>query len=102
MALSSFRQELANGLRVLPRVGADRAETKAMSAAGLARRPEIGLRISAQADYRRSDFIFPRTQSLAFRDMPWEGRLRPRRSWGEIGTYAVIFCAGSVLMTTLI
>jgi hypothetical protein len=72
-----------------------------MSAAGLAGRPEIGLRISAQADYKRSDFYFPRTQSLSFRDMPWERRLRPQRSWGEIGTFAVIACAGTLLMTTL-
>jgi hypothetical protein len=71
-----------------------------MSAAGLARRP--GALISAQADYKRSDFIFPRTQSLAFRDVPWERRLRPQRTWGEIGTYAALACAGTLLMTTLI
>jgi len=73
-----------------------------MSAAGLTRKPEIGLRIGAQADYKRSDFIFPRTQSLAFREMPWERRLKPQRSWGEIGTYAALACAGTLLMTTLI
>jgi hypothetical protein len=35
--------------------------------------------IAAHADYRREDFIFPRTQSLAMRDMEWESRLKPIR-----------------------
>ena len=28
--------------------------------------------ISCHADYRREHFMFPRTQSSALRDMPWE------------------------------
>ena len=38
--------------------------------------------IGAHADYSRNDYIFPRQQSLAMREMEWEGRLKPLRSWG--------------------
>ncbi len=37
--------------------------------------------IGAHADYRREDFVFARTQSLEMRDMEWEGRLKPLKSW---------------------
>ncbi len=39
--------------------------------------------IAAHADYRRDDYIFPRTQSLTMRLMEWEGRLKPIRPWGS-------------------
>lgn len=39
--------------------------------------------ISAHADYRREDFVFARTQSLAMQAMKWEGRLKPIRPWGS-------------------
>ena len=35
--------------------------------------------IAAHADHRRDDFIFPRTQSRALREMVWEQRLPPLR-----------------------
>ncbi len=38
--------------------------------------------IGAHADYRREDFIFPRTQSLAMREAEWENRLKPIKPWG--------------------
>ena len=40
-------------------------------------------RIGANADYRRDDYIFPRQQSLAMRQMEWEDRLKPIRPWGS-------------------
>ena len=38
---------------------------------------------AAHADYRREDFIFPRTQSLKMRDAKWETRLPPMKPWGS-------------------
>ena len=38
--------------------------------------------IAAHADYRREDFIFPRTQSLIMRDCTWEGREKKLPHWG--------------------
>jgi len=38
--------------------------------------------IGAHADYRREDYIFPRTQSPALRALPWESRLGPIKPWG--------------------
>ena len=34
------------------------------------------------ADYRRDDYIFPRTQSLQMRAMTWE-RSEPLKHWGS-------------------
>jgi hypothetical protein len=39
--------------------------------------------IAAHADYRREDFIFPRTQSLKMRGLKWESRLPPMKPWGS-------------------
>ena len=39
--------------------------------------------IAAHADYRREDFIFPRTQSLKTRSLKWEKRLPPMKPWGS-------------------
>ncbi len=39
--------------------------------------------IAAHADYRREDFIFPRTQSLKMRCLKWESRLPPMKPWGS-------------------
>ncbi|MBL6936725.1 MAG: hypothetical protein ISS15_07545 [Alphaproteobacteria bacterium] len=44
--------------------------------------------IASHADYRRSDFIFSRTQSREMRNAQWEDRIRPMRTWSEIGGYA--------------
>jgi|GEM_PF-2031867 len=44
------------------------------------RTPEArAITIAAHADHRREDFIFPRTQSRAMREMVWEQRLPPLR-----------------------
>lgn len=37
--------------------------------------------IGAHADYRREDYVFQRTQSLAMRAREWEKRLKPMRPW---------------------
>lgn len=37
--------------------------------------------IGAHADYRREDFIFPRTQSPQLRELEWENRLKPLKPW---------------------
>ncbi len=39
--------------------------------------------IGAHADYNRSDYVFPRTQSLALRRATWAKRDRPIRGLGE-------------------
>jgi hypothetical protein len=77
-----------------------------MSAIGISgaspfvRKPRI---IAAKADYRRSDFIFPRTQSLTMRDAPWAKRTRRLYSWSQIGGYgAAAALAATALMTVLI
>ena len=54
--------------------------------------------ISSHSDYRREDFIFARTQSCALRDMPWDNRIKPLRSWDSIIFTALGF-AGAVLLT---
>lgn len=70
-----------------------------MSAMGLAqeplfRRPRI---IASHADYKRTDFVFNRTQSREMKSAQWESRIRPMRSWSEIGTYGgVAFLATAI------
>jgi hypothetical protein len=39
--------------------------------------------IGAHADYRREDFVFARTQSLAMRELEWENRIKPIKPWGS-------------------
>ena len=58
--------------------------------------------ISAHADYRRSDFVFPRTQSNAMRDLPWDGRMKPMRCWCELTTYAAAGFVGAVVAMAMI
>jgi hypothetical protein len=40
--------------------------------------PIIGL----QAEFRREDYVYARMQSYAMRNMEWEERAEPIRSWG--------------------
>jgi hypothetical protein len=70
-----------------------------MSAAGLAQEPLFRRSriIASHADHRRSDFIFNRTQSLEMKSAPWESRIKPMRSWSEIGTYG-----GAVMLATML
>ena len=50
-----------------------------MSAMGLPNGKDFIL--SGYADYRHDALVFPRQQSPAFRDLEWEDRVRPLRSW---------------------
>ena len=61
-----------------------------MSAIGLLPRPTPKLIVSRHADWRREDFVFPRTQSAVMRDMPWEDRAQPLKSWDRM----VYSCVG--------
>ena len=55
---------------------------KQMSAIGMSAAPRgKGFAISAYADIRHEQLFFERQQSLALRDMEWEGRIRPMTSW---------------------
>jgi len=42
-------------------------------------RPQVA---GVHADYRRDDYIFPRTQSPQMREMTWE-RSKPLKHWGS-------------------
>ncbi|HWY63202.1 MAG TPA: hypothetical protein VNW15_14965 [Rhizomicrobium sp.] len=46
-----------------------------------ANRPTI---VSSHADYRRSDYIFPRAQSRVMNDREWERREAPLHSWTKM------------------
>jgi hypothetical protein len=35
------------------------------------------------ADYRRDDYVFPRTQSLGMRELKWDERMQPLKHWGS-------------------
>ncbi|HUO03221.1 MAG TPA: hypothetical protein VMU31_10615 [Rhizomicrobium sp.] len=49
--------------------------------------------ISAHAEYRRSDYMFPRAQSRALSQLPWEDRAPGLRSWGSVVIPAVTAAA---------
>jgi hypothetical protein len=73
-----------------------------MSAAGLAQTRLFPPRIIAShAEHRRTDFIFSRTQSLEMKSAQWETRIKPMRSWSEIGSYAGV-AAMATLLTVFI
>jgi len=74
-----------------------------MSAMGIG--PDFAVRtrlIGAHADYRRTDFMFARSQSNVMRDVPWEHRLKPPRPWGEITGYAAAICAATILASAFL
>ena len=50
--------------------------------------------ISAHAEYRRSDYMFPRAQSRALSQLPWEDRAPGLRSWSHVLIPAVTAAAG--------
>jgi hypothetical protein len=56
-----------------------------MSAMGMSAAPRgKGFVISAYADVRHEQLFFERQQSLALRNMEWEGRVRPMLSWSSL------------------
>ena len=42
--------------------------------------------LSAYADYRRDAMMFARQQSPALRELEWEDRVRPLKSWSSLLT----------------
>jgi hypothetical protein len=42
------------------------------------------LNVSARADYRRSDYLFTRAQSVAYSQLEWERRTPGLRSWNDL------------------
>ena len=55
-----------------------------MSAIGMSASRGKGFAISAYADIRHEQLVFERQQSLALRNMEWEGRIRPMTSWSAL------------------
>lgn len=68
-----------------------------MSAIGLPKGKDFI--ISAYADYRHDSLVFARMQSQQLRDLEWEGRLKPLRSWSSlIGRSAILLAfTGAIL-----
>jgi hypothetical protein len=50
--------------------------------------------ISAHAEYRRSDYLFPRAQSRGLSQLAWEDRAPGLRSWSHVLVPAVTAAAG--------
>ncbi|HEX2590557.1 MAG TPA: hypothetical protein VHL34_03640 [Rhizomicrobium sp.] len=58
--------------------------------------------IGAHADYRPSDYLYARTQSLQMRDTPWESRIKPLPNWRNYGIQALTVAAAVALTFTLV
>ncbi len=58
--------------------------------------------IGARAEFRRSDYYFPRTQSTAMRDLPWENRVKPIRSWNRVAAYTAVAVTIGALAANMI
>ena len=55
-----------------------------MSAIGMSALRGKGFAVSAYADVRHEQLCFERQQSLAMRNMEWEGRVRPLLPWSTL------------------
>jgi hypothetical protein len=55
-----------------------------MSAIGLSAPRGKGFTVSAYADVRHEHLFFERQQSLALRNMEWEGRVEPLLPWSSL------------------
>ena len=55
-----------------------------MSAIGLSAPRGKGFALSAYADVRHQHMFFERQQSLALREMEWEGRVQPLLPWSAL------------------
>jgi hypothetical protein len=58
--------------------------------------------VGSQAEYRASDYFFPRTQSLAMRAIPWERRRKPIQPVDRYAVYALALIASVTLAYVLI
>jgi hypothetical protein len=59
---------------------------KSMSAIGFSAPRARDFHVSACADWRQDQLVFARQQSLALRQMAWESRIKPLRSWSSLVT----------------
>jgi hypothetical protein len=55
-----------------------------MSAIGLSAPRARNFHVSACADWRQEQLVFARQQSLAMRQMDWEERAKPLKSWSSL------------------
>ncbi|HEY1709482.1 MAG TPA: hypothetical protein VGG10_14540 [Rhizomicrobium sp.] len=58
--------------------------------------------IGSQAEYRASDYFFPRTQSLSMRAVPWERKPKPIQPVDRYALYALALVASLTLAYVLI
>lgn len=73
-----------------------------MSAIGFSAPRVRNFHISSSADWRQDQLVFARQQSLAMREMAWEGRIKPLRSWSSlITTWACVGLATLALVSLL-
>ncbi|HXS07235.1 MAG TPA: hypothetical protein VN723_10625 [Rhizomicrobium sp.] len=71
-----------------------------MSAIGLPNGKDFVL--SAYADYRRDAMMFARQQSPAMRELEWESRVRPLKSWASLlAPWLAGFLTAILLLTCL-
>ncbi|MGH6828444.1 MAG: hypothetical protein ACREFW_06010 [Rhizomicrobium sp.] len=55
--------------------------------------------ISASADYRHDTLVFARMQSQALRELEWENRLKPLKSWSAL---LARFAIGAALLAAIL
>ena len=58
--------------------------------------------IGSQAEYRASDYFFPRTQSPEMRALPWEKQPKPIQPWNSYAVYALALVATATCAFVLI
>ena len=73
-----------------------------MSAIGFDSHSKAKAIISCHADYRREHFMFPRTQSSALRDRPWEHRAKPLQCWDRLFYNGLVVAALAALVLELL
>ena len=72
-----------------------------MSAIGMSAPRGKKFVLSAYADYRHDHMVFARQQSLAMREMDWEGRVEPMLPWSALiirGVGVAVLAAASLAM----
>lgn len=73
-----------------------------MSAIGFSAPRVRDFHISSSADWRQDQLVFARQQSLAMREMAWEDRIKPLRSWSSlITTWGSVAMAAAALLVLL-
>ena len=78
-------RKIGNGTichRVIRPEGTLKSQGLNMSAIGMSRGK--GFKISAYAGYDHDHLVFARQQSHATRQLPWEDRVKPLKSWSSL------------------